>query len=693
MELMMNNIFEKYELTTDQLQLVKLLDVFLKSDNSNIFLLKGYAGTGKTFITKGLSEYLDKIRRNFVIAAPTGKAAMVIREKTQVKDTYTIHKTIYSDKAIKDEPTNLVEYITQDEKTYKFYFDLKVNDDSVDTVYIIDEASMISNIYSEMEFIRFGSGFLLQDLLKFINLDNNDHNKKIIFIGDNAQLPPVSMNFSPALDAQYLKENFQLEVSEFELTEVVRQKEDSGILKNSIELRNSLKKEVFNALDVNTEYKDVNHINSADFLKKYIEISKEKINKDVMVLAYKNATVKEYNQNIRSHFFKENKNQISEKDKVIILNNVMIEGYLLLNGDFGMIDKILSDTEHKTITLKRKDKETQKVAEIKIDLYFKDVVLLVKDIKNKIHKIECKIIENLLFSENARLSSDEQKAIYLDFCIRHPQLKSGTKEFKDAIMVDSYFNAVQIKFGYAITCHKAQGSEWENILLDCSYQQPQLSQDYFRWLYTAMTRASNTLYVMNEPHIGIFDKIKNIDLNTQEKKPTSDTIVGVIENKIKDITFDNNIKIISKDSKLYQEIYHFKKDEELAIFGIYYNSKNIVSTIRSHENNKLTELLQELLNPLKNTIVVNKKADDLTFTEEFLEDFYLALKDKLNEKEINIDNIEHMQYKERYHFSINNKSTVIDFSYNSKKQFTNKQMGNGSNQDLFNEIIELMSNV
>ena len=154
--------------------------------------MKGYAGTGKTFIIKGLTEYFREIRRNYILSAPRGKASKVIEEKTKSK-AFTIHKTIYSN-------TDLKEYkSSEDDRTYKFYFELARNKNSIDTIYIVDEASMVSNIYNEMEFFRFGSSFLLQDLMKYINLDQNDHNKKMIFIGDNAQLPPVGMNFLPAL--------------------------------------------------------------------------------------------------------------------------------------------------------------------------------------------------------------------------------------------------------------------------------------------------------------------------------------------------------------------------------------------------------------------------------------------------------------------------------------------------------------
>lgn len=208
--------FSKYTLTSGQNSLIDELEKFL-SDQTPCFLLKGYAGTGKTFLMEGLTDFLLQSKRNFVIAAPTGRAAKVISQKTKHK-ACTIHKTIYSSKELK-------EFKTKDEdgtETFKFYFEIRKNEDPTNTVYIIDESSMISNVYSEGEFFRFGSGFLLKDLIKHINFDNNDYNKKIIFIGDNAQLPPVNMNFSPALNGKYLQENCGLVSNEFELTEVVR---------------------------------------------------------------------------------------------------------------------------------------------------------------------------------------------------------------------------------------------------------------------------------------------------------------------------------------------------------------------------------------------------------------------------------------------------------------------------------------
>ena len=189
--LSIHDAFAGYTLTSGQTELVKQIERFLSSRSESVFLLKGYAGTGKTFITKGLTEYFRAIGRNYVLAAPTGKAAKVIASKTQ-SPAYTLHKTLYAF----DDMDEYRDADTEGTETFKFYAKLAVNTLSVDTVYIVDEASMVADIYQEAEFFRFGSGYLLADLFEFVNLDHNDHRKKVIFIGDDAQLPPVGMNFS-----------------------------------------------------------------------------------------------------------------------------------------------------------------------------------------------------------------------------------------------------------------------------------------------------------------------------------------------------------------------------------------------------------------------------------------------------------------------------------------------------------------
>ncbi len=691
----MNNLelfFQRYNLTNNQQELVKKLNDFLFNSDNNCFLLKGYAGTGKTFIIKGLTEYFKEIRRNYILSAPTGKASKVIQEKTK-SQAFTIHRTIYSN-------TDLKEYkLSEDDRTYKFYFELAVNENSNDTVYIVDEASMVSNIYNEMEFFRFGSGFLLQDLMKYINLDQNYHSKKIIFIGDNAQLPPVGMNFSPTLNNKYLIENFGCKIEEFELTEVVRQKKDSGILKNASKLRKSLKNKVFNQLDIDTSHRDIEHLEHRDFINRYLEVSNHKINKDTMVIAYTNASVKEYNQTIRNYFFN-SIDKININDKIMVVSNNANYEIFLSNGDFGQIRNILSDTEYKQITIKRKKKETNIVEEIKVDLYFRDIEILFKDEYDRLVLIRCKIIENLLFSEQPSLSSDENKAIYLDFVIRNKNLKPNTKEFKDAIKSDPYFNALKIKFGYAITCHKAQGSEWKNVFLNCKSHQSYLSEAYFRWFYTALTRTTNKLYTLNEPHIKIFENIqksnihiehiKNSSMKTEMKKRETiensfnieDEFLLAIFEEINHTIKPKNIKVIEIIHNQYQEVYLFESNNKRAKIDFFYNSKNFITNITSRETNTLSSLLKIILKPLRNRLLITKEENDFNFSEPFLEDFYIQIKERFNNLGIEISNIEHKQWMERYTFNRGNEIAVIDFYYNKKGQFKSPTPNNRSNSQI-----------
>lgn len=295
--LSIEDAFAEYSLNDGQADLVKQLGEFLSSKMESAFLLRGYAGTGKTFITKGLTEYFRSIGRNYVLAAPTGKASKVIAAKTR-SPAYTLHKTIYSFKDIVEYRDNNLDGT----ETYKFYAQLAVNEMSADTVFIVDEASMVSDVYNEAEFFRFGSGYLLQDFLKFVNLDHNDHRKKVIFIGDDAQLPPVGMNFSPALDADYLFQEHGVRSTGYELTEVVRQKSDSGVMNNSITLRKALKSSMFNQLAVDLNYPDVDRAEHSDLMDRYLESCGGKINGEAIVIAHSNSDVAGYNRRIRQHF-------------------------------------------------------------------------------------------------------------------------------------------------------------------------------------------------------------------------------------------------------------------------------------------------------------------------------------------------------------------------------------------------------
>ena len=701
--------FSKYTLTSGQNGLLDELDKFL-SDKSTCFLLKGYAGTGKTFMMKELTDFLTETKRSFRIAAPTGRAAKVISQKTKHK-AYTIHKTIYSSKDLK-------EFKTKNEdgtETFKFYYELKHNEDPDNTIYIIDEASMLSNVYSEGEFFRFGSGYLLKDLINYINFDNNDHNKKVIFIGDNAQLPPVNMNFSPALDGKYLQDNCNLVSSEFELTEVVRQKAESGILHNATKLRQSLKANIFNQLDIETSFNDINKTKHEELLSKYLEACNNSIDEETIIVAYSNSSVKEYNDFVRNHFFP-NQNTITVKDKIILVsNNYNYPQMELLNGDFGIVKEVSTTNESRTIKLKRKNRRNETI-EINVPLTFRNVTITFTDEEFKKHDIQCKIIENLLYSRHRDLSSDELKALYIDFKIRNEKLKSGTKEFKDAIRSDVYFNALRIKFGYAVTCHKAQGGEWANTFLNCKTSMGYFNSSYFRWLYTGITRAKENLYTLDEPHFAIGSnlqppKIENfqprediLTLNTEISEielpfdfSNQTEFVKHIYLLVSECLKDENVNINDIRHTNYLEHYTISQGNETAVFKINYNSHNKITTIQKPSNStEFVESVYSKLVKLQHKLVIVSepeiKETEFEFEQEFLREHYELRKRQMFEKNINIIKIEHHKYQEVYTFHKNGFKAVYRFYYNGQCRFTRFDIDRNQTTGLVDEINELLKN-
>lgn len=700
------------ELTPGQASLITELENFL-AGNSACFLLKGYAGTGKTFMMKGLTDWLTKGQHSFRIAAPTGRAAKIISQKTKHK-AYTIHKSIYSS-------SNLQEFKAKDEdgtESYKFYYALKNNGDPNNTIYIIDESSMISNIYSEGEFFRFGSGYLLQDLIKYINFDNNDHSKKLIFIGDTAQLPPVNMNFSPALDAQYLKDTCSIESSEFELTEVVRQKVDSGILYNATNIRKSLRANIFNQLDINTNFSDIRKTLHEELLAKYLHACKNSIDDETIIIAYSNSSVKEYNDFVRNHFFPDQE-FITVGDKVILVsNNYNHQKMELLNGDFGIVKQVSPVNESRVIKLKRKNK-VGKIVEIEVRLTFRDTVIVFTDEEEKKRDIECKIIENLLYSQDRDLSSDELKAIYIDFKIRNPKLKAGSKEFKDALKADRYFNALRIKFGYAVTCHKAQGGEWQNTFLNCQTPMSYFNSGYFRWLYTGITRAKVNLYTIDEPHFRIGS---NLEFSKNENTGQSNILIDIsnvvpannalnellLEKPIQKNIFiavsrlftDGNLKINLFKRSNYLEHYSFSQGTENASFKIYYNNLNKITKIEKPvKSNTFSESIYLHLAQLENKIIVvagnesasEKSEKNFEFEAPFLKEFYENIKQKLAQNNISINNIESKHYHEIYEFKRGELKATYKFHYNGKFIFKKTEIIHNRTTGLTEEINSLLT--
>ncbi len=273
------NHFRNLTLTHDQQKALEKLSLFLNSDE-DVFILKGYAGSGKTTMLKGFVEYLKSIERKYQLMAPTGRATKVINQKTGIVAT-TIHKGIYSFEDLQEIEVKDQEQVS----SFIYYYTISNNPEVHNSVLIIDEASMISNTLNQGEFFRFGSGHLLNDIITYSGIKNPANKTKIVFVGDPAQLPPIGMNFSPALDEEYLINETSLKTTSVELKEVKRHDQDNGILKAATNIRRSLTSGYYNDFDLRDNGKDILNPTIGDFLNTYENCKDTKV-----IITYKNKT-------------------------------------------------------------------------------------------------------------------------------------------------------------------------------------------------------------------------------------------------------------------------------------------------------------------------------------------------------------------------------------------------------------------
>lgn len=502
------NHFQHLELTNGQQQALAELQAFLGSQEE-VFLLKGYAGSGKTTLLKGLVQYLHSSEKKFQLMAPTGRAAKVIHQKTGFGAT-TVHKGIYSFDDLEE-----IKSEEKDEASFKYFFKIRNNFEVYNSVLIIDEASMVSDVLSENEFFRFGSGFLLQDLIEYSRIKGNN-STKIIFVGDPAQLPPVKMNFSPALSEKYLIEKYQLATKPVELKEVKRQGAESGILTAATRIRHCMTSGYFNDFDLREKGNSIFNPSFEDFLDTYKSVKEEKI-----IITYKNKTALDLNETIRKDKYGDHL-PLQAGDQIIIGGNNYNLG--IMNGEFGVVVNASPQVVKRNVNFKIRGGKTKHIT-----LTWRKVELLFTDENGQQKTVHGQVLENYLYGDN-NLEGHEQQALYVDFKNEHEELEPGTKEFKEALAADSYFNAIRLKFGYAVTCHKAQGGEWDNAFVFWDkgtndnfnfYEQPQstkakANEEFYRWAYTAVTRASKNLYCINPPYFTSFSQLAFIDVAIQD---------------------------------------------------------------------------------------------------------------------------------------------------------------------------------
>ena len=578
------------KLTIQQDKIFEQIKAFMNSDAS-VFILRGYAGTGKTTMVKVIADYIAESRQVYLMA-PTGRAARILGIKTGRRAS-TIHKAIYNRACILTKQTE----DTADSQ-FKLIFPTRLSDRDGMLVAIIDEASMLCSRKIEHELLAFGTDNLMEDLLTFIR---PNFGGKVIFVGDPAQLPPVGESVSNALRTEYFQER-GLKVVEAELTEIIRQDKDSAILKNAMMIRDLLKKDKRNNLVFEEREDDVETIPPEKFLDKYLDYRKESGKQDSVIICYSNLSASRYNRDIRRALYGEEV-PLRENDILLITQN----NYRLnrMNGEFVPVMSTGARTQQSAPVYAQIGGEKKRIT---ITLNFVQVTVPDGDG----NPMSCMLLEDLLTSDKATLSIDEYRALYINFCIRHPGLKQGTEAFNDALMSDEYYNALRAKYGYAVTGHKCQGGEWGKVFVDYTGRTG-LDDDSLRWAYTATTRARKTLYITNLPHITPFSKFR-IDPVKKYKNinPECRILSDVGPTPFHAVSTDSGIRakyhciiknlessaygISSVQSRPYLEIYNIQTPDGVDRYDLYYKTGSIFQPAKATTPNQHTSAINELLN-------------------------------------------------------------------------------------------------
>lgn len=450
-----------YQTTLKQdLFLQKIAQFVTSSQQDEVFVLKGYAGTGKTTLLSTLVHELKHVQKKHVMLAPTGRAAKVISNYSN-EPAHTIHKRIYYPK--KDKNSGVA-------------FTMQANK-SKNTLFIVDEASMISDATTDATMYTHGS--LLDDLMYYVY---SGQNCKLLLIGDTAQLPPIHMDISPALDIDHLSLNYHMEVYHMELDEVMRQEEDSGILYNATELRSLLPSYFYDAFTFDlAPFHDIVRLQDGNDILDAIQEAYDRDGMDETVFIVRsNKRANQYNQQIRYKIL-DKESELSPGDFVMVVKNNyywlkdQTVTDFIANGDIAEILQIYKFNE----------------------LYgfrFAQVRIRLIDYPN-LPPFDTIVMLDTLSSESASLSYEEAQKLYHEVSLDYEEERTAYRKLQK-VKENEYFNALQIKFSYAITCHKSQGGQWNKVFIEQPYLPDGITKDYIRWLYTAMTRAKNKLYLI-----------------------------------------------------------------------------------------------------------------------------------------------------------------------------------------------------
>lgn len=642
-------------------------------------MLKGAAGTGKTTLVSEFLKILSSGKWFSELMAPTGRAAYIIGNKTGHGGS-TIHRSIYSLNKIQSTSQNKEE---EDDGGLHLRYGLKVNNDAHNTVYIVDESSMISDVYSENEAFYFGSGYLLTDLFDFAC------GRKIVFIGDYAQLPPIGMRFSPALDKEYIENKFSCRVKEVVLTEVMRQSNNGVMLTNATKLRDSIERKVFNEFRLSSGIDS--DVEKVDLLTPYFQLSPSKPHVKSVVITYSNKQALEYNQGIRRHYYGQSAQRLISGELLMVCRNNYAHDYELFNGNIIRVESCQPDYEvderHVRVKLGKNRVEV-------VTLRFRKATVGFL-VNGKAVSMNITLLDNFLDDTSSSVGGLLARALIVDFNNRLPhniksrlgeirkllrnkaKLTDEEQELCDAyaklLYNDPYYNAIICKYGYAMTCHKAQGGEWDYVFVDMNRYGGTSNEDYFRWAYTALTRASKKVWHYNSPD---FDYISR--LVVEEIKPSAKIKVSVYTDhndflasrfqRIKRRTSELGLSAIEDKSKQYQHLITIKDaNSNTATYQLWYNAHGYSGKeyLVSSSSDELTSISVTIIDDSFAPAEVPFSAPDRAFAERLV----AFIRSQLDELGIQLLNITQEAYQDVFHLKTDGLAQ-IGLMYNEKGSYT-----------------------
>jgi ATP-dependent exoDNAse (exonuclease V) alpha subunit len=480
-------------LSTQQEKILDALKSFVQQDSKRVFILKGYAGTGKTTLMRFLIQELKRKKIQFRLLAPTGRAAKVL---SNVCDTEaaTIHSMIYTFTDLNKDLSETKETELIVGKTGQLFLNFEAvtlnTEDTEPTIYVVDESSMVADVEEKnITQAKFGSGRLLKELLAF----DPRPQSKFIFVGDPCQLPPIQEVQSPALNPEYFRQHFGMTAEEHSLTQIFRQSDDSTLIPASQQIRklceNAPEKETVYGYQRVWGRVPLRHCKETslyyDFgamTDKYVEIVKHEGYNSAIFITPSNKKCAELSAIIRNKLGIVNL-QLQEGDLLMVIQNNYPTG--LMNGDMVEVMKI-----------------SYEKAFLLANLTFVPVKLRELFTKREVASL---LLTDTLYSGTLNLDSGKQTALFVDFVQRMKKRcitqKHNKEQFHEALLRDSYLNALRCNFGYAVTCHKAQGGEWKHVFVDMSNKLLNPTKEKYQWIYTAVTRTQQYIHLLNKPFI------------------------------------------------------------------------------------------------------------------------------------------------------------------------------------------------